>query len=222
MATTTDRYVSAAIDELEAGPTIAPGQPDDGRVRMDVRRHFGIAAFGINAYRGSNSLIREHDEAGAFSSNQEELYVVVNGDATFTVDGEEIDAPAGTLVFVRPEAKRSAAAKDGEATVLAIGGTPGKAYDPPPVEAAEAFVAYNQGDFETAVAKQLVVLEHRPKDVLQLFNAACFEARLGKAEAAIEHLQQAVEGDDRVKELARTDEDLDSIREDPRFDVLTK
>jgi hypothetical protein len=47
---------------------------------------------------------------------------------------------------VRPEAKRRAVAKDGEATVLVVGGTPGKAYDPPPVEAAEAFVAYNNGD----------------------------------------------------------------------------
>ena len=66
------------------------------------------------------------------------------------------------------------------------------------------------------------MLEQRPNDVLQLYNLACFEAKLGKTDDAIAHLQQAVEGDDRVKELARTDEDLDSIREDPRFDVLTK
>ena len=54
------------------------------------------------------------------------------------------------------------------------------------------------------------------------FNAACFEARAGRADEAIEHLLQAVELNDRIKELIRTDEDLDSIREDPRFDVLTR
>ncbi len=48
------------------------------------------------------------------------------------------------------------------------------------------------------------------------------EARLGRTGDAIEHLQQAVEVDDRIKENIRTDEDLDSIREDPRFDVLAK
>ena len=55
------------------------------------------------------------------------------------------------------------------------------------------------------------------------FNAACFEAaRAGKADEPIEHLGRAVELNNRIKELIRTDEDLDSIREDPRFDVLTK
>jgi hypothetical protein len=54
------------------------------------------------------------------------------------------------------------------------------------------------------------------------FNAACFEARAGSADEAIEHLRRAVELNDRIKDLIRTDEDLDSIREDPRFDELTK
>ena len=64
--------------------------------------------------------------------------------------------------------------------------------------------------------------EKRPNDAVASFNAACFEARAGKADEAIEHLRRAVELNDRIKELIRSDEDLDSIREDPRFDVLTQ
>ena len=66
-----------------------------------MREHLGIHAFGINAYTPGEdgTLINEHDEAG---SGQEELYIVLDGKATFEVDGETFDAPAGTLVFVRP------------------------------------------------------------------------------------------------------------------------
>lgn len=223
MATAADKaYAATALDEIEAAPLVAPGATDDGRRRVDVRRHFGITSFGINAFSGGETLIREHDEDGFGASRQEELYVVLNGAATFTVDGEEVKAPAGTLVFVRPEAKRSAVATEDGTTVLVIGGTPGKAFEPAPEESAEAFAAYTAGDYETAVAKQLIVVEKRPNNVFDLFNAACFEARAGRTDDALEHLGRAVEGDDRIKELIRTDEDLDSLRDDPRFEVLAK
>ena len=69
---------------------------------IPVREHLGIHAFGINAYTPGEdgTLISEHDEAG---SGQEELYIVLDGKATFEVDGETVDAPAGTFVFVAPE-----------------------------------------------------------------------------------------------------------------------
>ena len=225
MATVTDKpYTVAAPDEIEWGPAVAPGAQESGRERQAVRSALGITSFGINAFRApeGGEVIREHDEDGLGSSRQEELYLVLAGTATFDVDGDSFDAPTGTLVHVRPEAKRKAVAKDGEATIIAIGGTPGEAFVPAPPEAAEAFAAYNEGDYETAVAKQLVVVEQRPDNVLVLFNAACFEARVGRTDEAIEHLQRAVAADERIKENIRTDEDLDSIREDPRFDALTK
>jgi tetratricopeptide (TPR) repeat protein len=225
MATVTDKpYTVAGPDEIEWGPAVAPGAQDSGRTRQAVRSALGITSFGINAFRAPEGaeVIREHAEAGLGSSRQEELYLVLWGTATFDVDGDSFDAPTGTLVYARPEAKRSAVAKDGEATIIVIGGTPGEAFVPPSPEAVEAFAAYNEGDYETAVAKQLVVVEQRPDNVLVLFNAACFEARAGRTDEAIEHLQRAVAADERVKENIRTDEDLDSIREDPRFDVLTK
>ena len=54
-----------------------------------------------------------------------------------------------------------------------------------------------------------------------LYNLACAEARLGENEAAIDHLAQAVALEDRFAELARDDEDLAAIRDDPRFPAAT-
>jgi hypothetical protein len=80
-----------------------------------VREHLGIHSFGVNAFTPAEdgTLISEHDEAG---SGQEELYIVLDGKATFEVDGEVVEAPPGTLVYVGPEARRKAT---GDGTVLA-------------------------------------------------------------------------------------------------------
>ena len=225
MATATDKpYSVVALDEMEAAPPFTPGGNDDGRERLDVRGELGITSFGINAVRipGAGNLVREHVETGLGSSEQEELYVVFGGAATFVLDGETVEAPAGSLVFVRPQVKRSAVARDEGATLLIVGGTPGKAFEPALPEAAEALAAYNAGDYETAVEKQRAVVEKRPDNLLALFNAACFEAKAGRTDDAIEHLRRAIAVDERINENISSDEDLDSIREDPRFEALTK
>ena len=220
MATALEKgYVVARLDELEPAPLLAPGATDDGRQRFDVRRRLGITSFGIQAFRAPSSVdvIREHDETFLGEAGQEELYVVLNGNATFEIDGETFDAPAGSLVHVQPTAKRKATAKDEGTTIMVVGGTPGKAYEPAPEEAAEAFRAYGAGKYETALEKQLVVVEKRPDDPVAHFNSACFAARAGRSDEAIDHLRRAVDINPRIKELIATDEDLDSIREDQRF-----
>ena len=221
MATATEKaYKVVTLDG------IVPGEANEGRVRLAVREELGIEAFGINAYRtvdANGQVIREHDENGLGSTGQQELYVVLNGEATFSIDGERIDAPAGSLVFVRdPAAKRSAVATEVGTTVLALGGTPGQAYRVFPVEAQEAMQAYTAGDYETALERIQQVLKREPNDVLALFNSACFEARLGRTDDALEHLRLAIKADERAIENARSDEDFDSIREDPRFSELVK
>ena len=217
-------YVVAKLDELEPAARLAPGAPDDGRQRFDVRRGLGITAFGISAFSAPSGVvvINEHDETLLGEAGQEELYIVMNGAATFEVDGETVDAPAGSLVQVQPTAKRKATATEDGTTILVVGGTAGKAYEVPPEEAGEAFAAYSAGDYEEALAKQLVVVEKRPDNSVAHFNAGCFAARAGQADDAIEHLRRAVEINDRIKELIATDEDLDSIREDERFAELMK
>ena len=216
-------YVVARLEELEAAPILAPGATDDGRKRFDVRRRLGITSFGIQAFSAPSGVdvVRNHDEIVLGEAGQEELYIVLTGAATFELDGESVEVPSGSFVYVQPTAMRKATAKDDGTTILVVGGTPGKAYEPAPQEAAEAFVAYNAGDYETAIAKQLVVVEKRPNDPVARFNAGCFAARAGRADEAIEHLRRAVELNERIKELIATDEDLDSIREDQRFSTLT-
>src|SRR3982751_6921325 len=85
-----------------------------------IRHHFGITSFGVNTWTGraaGDRIINEHDEAG----EDEELYVVQCGRATFELDGKRVDAPAGTLVFARPGVKRTAYAEEPETTILAVG-----------------------------------------------------------------------------------------------------
>jgi tetratricopeptide (TPR) repeat protein len=219
MATATEKaYRVLTLDGIE------PADEADGRVRLAVRRELDIEAFGVNAYRAvanDAQVINEHVELGLSSSGQQELYVVLNGSATFNIGGERVEAPAGSLVFVRdPATKRGAVATEVGTTVLAIGGTPGEAYRVSPPEAQEAMEAYNEGNFEKAIERLGQVLAREPNDVLSLYNTACFEARLGRTDEALEHLRLAVEGNERAAELARTDDDFDSIREDPRFKKL--
>src|SRR4051812_31412794 len=96
-----------------------------------LRLHFDVKAFGVNAWTADEAdadLIGEHDEV---RSGHEELYLLVSGSATFTVDGESADAVPGTVVFVRdPESKRAAKALVPGTTVVVIGGKPGAPYVP--------------------------------------------------------------------------------------------
>ncbi len=203
-----ERYRRATIAELERADGWSP-----------IRRELGIEAFGVNAWTGhetGSAIIQEHDE----DSGHEELYVVVSGRATFTVNGEEIDAPAGTLVFVRdPKAKRSAVAVEGGTTLLAVGAKPGEAYRPLPWEVnADVIPLFGEGRYEEAKRLLLAALdEHEVDNGILFYNLACAEAQLGETDSALEHLAASLAERPDLRESAREDEDLASIRDDPRF-----
>jgi len=115
--------------------------PDDGGPDgwLPLRHELGVEAFGINAWVAREpgaEVIEEHDEINEDpAENHEELYAVVEGHATFTVDGQELDAPAGTLVFIKdPSLVRRAVARSAGTTVLAIGAPAGRAFTPSPWE----------------------------------------------------------------------------------------
>jgi quercetin dioxygenase-like cupin family protein len=210
-----------AVERIE---DIPQGDVHDGRVRHKIREHLDIGGFGVNAYRAVSTdghVIGEHAEDGIFSRGQEELYVVISGAATFTVDGDEIEAAPGTVVLVRSGVTRSAVAHEEGTTVLVVGGTPGKAYKPSPAElTAPMFDAYNAGDFERAARIVADIAAEHPTEAITWFNLSCCEARLGRTEDALDHLAKSLELDPRFVEVAREDEDLESIRSDPRFEKL--
>jgi mannose-6-phosphate isomerase-like protein (cupin superfamily) len=110
------------------------GDPDWHPIRI----HFGISSFGTNAYVGrepGQGIVTEHNETDESGTKHEELYFVASGHATFTIEGEEIDAPAGTFVYVPdPDAMRSAVGRDADTAILCFGGTPGQAFTVSPWE----------------------------------------------------------------------------------------
>jgi hypothetical protein len=187
-----------------------------------VRVHFGIRSFGINVYSAPEAgghAIEEHDELGTGAGRHEELYYVVAGRATFALNGEEMDAPTGTLVFVAdPSVRRGAVAQEPGTTVLVAGGVPGKAFQPSPWEAWLAAMRFHDaGETERGVDVFVEALERYPGNPSLIYNLACFESLAGRPDAALAHLNEAIELDPQMKDWAREDSDFDAIREDPRF-----
>jgi tetratricopeptide (TPR) repeat protein len=188
--------------------------PGPGSLRWTpLRKHFGITAFGINAYTASEvgqDVVEEHDEARL---GHEELYVVVSGRATFVLDGEEVDVPAGSVVFLSdPTVKRFARAEAAGTTVLAIGGKPGQ-HD---VSAWEYFFAAypkaDAGDYQGALAEIDAGLDARPDHPPLLYHRACILAREGRIEEARGYLDRALELDPALGKYAAEDEDLVALR----------
>jgi len=208
------RYGVANVGEIEGFD-----YREDTRMHP-VRHHFSISAFGVNGWTAENAgdrLVPSHEE----DPGSEELYVVVSGRARFEVDGDTVDAPAGTLVFCAPEANRTAFAEESGTTVLAVGSTVGQAYEPSGWEIwAPAHPAYESGDYEAAIETTRPIVDTNPHYSAPAYNLACCEALSGRTEDAIVHLRQAVEQRPQLRELAREDSDFDPIREEPGFREL--
>ena len=187
---------------------------------IPVREHLGIRAFGINAYTPGEdgTLIGEHDESG---TGQEELYIVLDGNATFEIDGERVDAPAGTFVYVGPEARRKAT---GDGTVLAVGAAPGQAYEA--LDWGEAWAFHSEsmrayGELRYADALDAVRggLEHMPDHPGLHYNYACFATLAGETgDETFSHLRRSIELHPSFREQARRDDDLAALRDDSRFE----
>jgi tetratricopeptide (TPR) repeat protein len=211
-------WAVAHLDEVTAH--LLPG----GARRIAIREHLDVQAFGINAYSGDEgqTVINEHDEAQALAPEHQELYVVLAGRAAFTVGGEEIDAPRGTLVFVGdPGTRRGAVARADGTTILAVGAPAGEPYSVGRWEPMAGFFDfYTRGDYEGGIAFLEECLRRDPGYPGALFNLACAESLAGRADDAIEHLREAIGGEPKLRETARDDEDLAPIRDDPRFREL--
>ena len=197
------------------------GEIDDGGVPYrPLRQHFGIASFGVNSFTGHKAgdrIINEHAEV----EDQEELYLVLQGRATFELDGEQADAPAGTLVFAEPGVRRTAFAEVDETTVVVVGGKPGKAYEVLGFEAWAPFQRlYDSGDYAGAADQARAAIEAQPEALGAFFCLACCEALAGRADDAARHLRHALERSERLRGLARRNPDLDSIRARPEIAEL--
>ena len=97
---------------------------------MLARKALGTSAFGFNLVEiEPGGALPEHDEAG---SGQVELYVVLEGEGTIVVDGEDRPAPAGTFASLDPTSTRTLMNRSAEpVTALLVGVLPGEGYKPP-------------------------------------------------------------------------------------------
>jgi hypothetical protein len=213
-ATETSYRVCSLPQELQ--------QPGEDKAFAALGRTLDVGAFGVGAAyqrRTGEAVIRDHHEAGPGGDRHEELYVVVQGGARFTVDGEDVDAPHGTAIFLRdPAAMRSAVATADDTIVLAVGGPRDTAYRLTPAQSQEGFWdAYGEEDWASALVSTRRALEIYPGNAHLLYNVACMQARLGDDDASLTALAESVARWEPYKEMARKDDDFESLREDPRF-----
>ncbi len=202
----------AHVDELDR---IMP----DGFVWRPIRRHFGIRAFGVNAYTAPEvgaPIIEEHTESRL---GHEEIYLVLRGKARFTIDGNEHELGPGELVFVRdPTLTRGAVSVADDTAVLALGGKPGAAHTVSAWEAMFAAVpAAREGRFDEAIAIHEEALVELPEHPALLYNLACMEARAGRHLDALLRLKRAVALEPEWAAIARKDPDFAEIRREPGF-----
>jgi hypothetical protein len=211
----TRRHSVLHLDDIEAipGPGTLTWRP--------VRATLDLRAFGTNAYTADEpgvDVVEPHTENPILA--HEELYFVHRGRATFTIDGEEFDAPAGTYVFVPdPASHRHALAAEAGTTVLSFGGP--ATFEPSAWEwTFRAAAARAQGDGERAREFLDEALAKFPDSAAVRYELACFEATAGDPATALAHLADAISRDADVAAYAREDEDFDSLRGDPQFTRL--
>ena len=207
---------SLRLDELEPISVV-----DGTLLWQPLRRTLDIGAFGINAYVArdvGDDVVEEHSEQAL---GHEEVYIVLTGRATFAIADEMVDAPSGTVVFIRdPEIRRHARAEEPGTSVLAVGGPRGAAYEPSPWE--DYFAAERHrtaGNYDAYVAELEDALRRRPDHPATLYNLACAEALAERGDAAVAHLTRAMELDPVFGEYAAKDEDFARLRERPDWPV---
>ncbi len=208
----TDGWHSVRLEEIEPISVV-----NGTLLWRPVRRTLDIGAFGINAYvapRAGDDVVEEHEET---TLGHEEIYLVLSGRTTFTLDDETLDAPAGTIVFIRdPAVVRHARAEEDGTQVLAVGGPRGAAYEPSPWEDFFAATRHRTaGDYDAYLAELEEALERRPDHPAVLYNVGRAKLLLGRSDEALADIRRALELNPALREYAATDDDIALLRERP-------
>ena len=211
------RHQVVHLDDIEEIPAV------DGTLRWKpVRRTLDIRAFGTNAYAADagQDIVEAHDESGSGAGGHEELYVVLRGRAEFVLDGETVDAPAGTLVFAgEPAVQRQAKALEDGTLILAVGADPAAPFEVSPWETwflADPHSA--AGDHDRAAEIMREAREELTGNPAYHYNLACYLIRGGRHDEAMAELRAARDADpDRIARWSQDDADLDPVRSRPDF-----
>ncbi len=114
-------YTVRAVEEMQA--------IHGGIVKL-AGAELGIRSFGMQVldFPAGFSDYPEHDHA---EDGQEEVYVLLRGQADFVIDGEEVTISQGEMLKVDATSKRKLQPGQDGVSVLAIGCTPGATYQRP-------------------------------------------------------------------------------------------
>ena len=113
-------YKVVDIDDIEA---IAFGTFRRARAALGVRS-FGLQVLDMPP---NATQYPEHDHG---EDGQEEVYVLLRGNGEIEIDGERMAMSPDRIYAVQPGTKRKLWPGDEGMRVLAIGGTPGRAFEP--------------------------------------------------------------------------------------------
>jgi hypothetical protein len=206
---------SIHLDDLERIPGPA------SLTWLPLRATLGIRAFGTNAYvagKVGDDVVEPHTEDDGLA--HQELYFVARGHARFTIDGETIDAPSGTYVFIPdPKSHRHAVAEEEGTTVLSFGGPPN--FTPSAWEWHFRATPIRESDPERAREILEDGLRTHPESPSLHYYLGCLEATLGNRDAAIEQLGIAIGKVPDLAREARDEEALESLHDDADFRRLT-
>ncbi len=190
-----NRWRALRIEDVEGVPWMA------GMTWHPVRMELGLHAFGAAAFSGGpgDLVVEPHSESGD-GRGHEELYIVLSGRAAFTLDGETVEAAAGTLVFASPETHRQAVAEEPGTTVLALGGPP--AFQAAGFEWLMRAKPHMATDPDRARAILRAGLAELPGSAAIPYGFALLEATQGDTESARASLNEALARDPRLREEA--------------------
>jgi tetratricopeptide (TPR) repeat protein len=210
-----DDFGVAHLDEID--------ELADGRYHYrPVRHHLGITAFGASVWSARAAGDEIIDALGEDNPTaDQELFLVVRGHAVFELNGDQVDAPSGTLVYAPPRAQRKATAKEAGTLILLVEGTPGQGYEARGWELwAPLARLYSAGEYAEVATRLREALEASPQYALLFFNLACCESLIGQTSAALDHLRHAIDMSEEFRAFAKEDSDLDLIRNEPAFKEL--
>jgi hypothetical protein len=114
-------YTIKKFDEME---------PLLGGFMLRTRASLGVSSFGMQVmnFPPNFELYPNHDHS---ATGQEEVYFVLDGAADFDIEGDHVHLEPNAALRVGAETKRKLSTGDKGAVILALGGTPGAAYEAP-------------------------------------------------------------------------------------------
>jgi uncharacterized cupin superfamily protein len=113
------------VSPIKELPVVSDGELGDP-VWYPLQHALGIDTFGANIFvtrHADQLLVEEHDER---ESGQQELYLVLDGSASFELDGEETLVQRGdALAVTDPSVRRRAKALTSGTTLVVVGSANG-------------------------------------------------------------------------------------------------